>query len=181
MSEPRQSSHVEGDRNHVFQGGRDVRVRHAGDKHRHFSFRGVGLGVLAAALLGGGGVAAYRVVAEPPAGPPPARVADAVGTWELAPSGSVADLPSKLVVGADGAFRLDIAVVFDLPNAHGGLPPMELHCTGEVEVADGRLAFQTTAGPCGGMGASVTGRRLDLDLSSGADKQVLSLVKTMDG
>ncbi|WP_433266819.1 hypothetical protein ACQPZF_41895 [Actinosynnema sp. CS-041913] len=181
-----QWSHVEGDHNRVFQAERDVRVRHVGDKHRtnKFSFKGLGLAVLGVALFGGGGAVVYNsVTADTAKGG--ASVAEAVGTWELKPSGSVGDTPSLLTVGADGAFDLRITIEWNFPNMGGGdfpanqPPSMTLNCAGAASENGDHLLFNTTAGPCGAMEAKVHQQRIDLtfDSGQGQGRQTMSLTR----
>ncbi|MEU7528011.1 hypothetical protein AB0A74_19935 [Saccharothrix sp. NPDC042600] len=173
----RQSSRVEGEGNNVFQAGKDVRVRHIGDRTNKFSFKGLGMPVLVAAVVAGGGFGAYKIVQGAGANP-----SDAVGTWSSAPSGSAADLPATLTVGPDGAFDLRMKVVFNLGQfGDQGLPEMEVNCSGVVEGDGERLLFTTTSGPCGEVPARVKGDRLTLDVSSDQGKQTMTLVKTMTG
>lgn len=173
-----QSSQVEGDGNNVFQAGNDLRVRHIGNKTTRFSFRGLGLPVLVVAAVAGGGFGAYKIATGTAA-----SASDAVGTWQSAPAGGTADMPATLTVTPDGAFALEVKIVFDLGGGFSdqGMPPVQLNCGGVVEPDGGQLLFTSTSGLCGEMPAKVKDDRLPLDLSSDQGKQTLTLVKTMTG
>ena len=159
----------------VQQGNRNKSIRK--NTRNNFSFRGVGGLVLGVVLLGGGGAATYAVIK-----PEAARVADAVGTWELkAAPGNVADMPSTLVVGADGSFQLTMKAQFRFPDMGGGtpgLPDMTIDCRGSMRPDSDHLALSTTAGPCGSMTAKVDGQRIDVTLTGNGGPQTISLRKT---
>ncbi|GGP79914.1 hypothetical protein [Saccharothrix coeruleofusca] len=176
-----QWSNVQGDGNNVFQGKRDVRVKHIGAKTNKFSFKGLGLPVLVVAVVAGGGFGAYQIATGGTSGT--ANAAEAVGTWRLERSGSVGDMPSVLTVDQGGAFDLKMTVEWNFPNFGGDrmpqpqLPSMGWHCAGTTAAEGDHLLFSTTSGPCGAMPGRVVGNRIDLDFTSDQGKQTLSLIR----
>lgn len=167
-----------GNNNNIF--GANARVN---KRTTNFNFKGIGGVLLGLALLGGGtGVAITQL------SPPDAKLADAVGTWEIKQGGGTVDAPTKLVVTEASQFHLSATMTVTMPDI-GQTPPVRnapslpsslsqsLDCQGNVSVEGDHFKLRSAQGSCDVLTARVVDNGRAIEVEGEGNEGALSLPK----